>query len=108
MNSFTTPSGGAFVTKTSGRANGKVPLATLAVTGAVLVAIGLYTSGRPSIYAVSSFWTSSPTWFAIRVGVLQLGLVAIFVVEQIVSRESSRSAGRLFTAVARAQTVPMR
>src|SRR4029453_8328937 len=40
----------------------------LGAFGAVLIAFGFYMSGRPSIYRVSSFWTSSPTWFAIRVG----------------------------------------
>ena len=52
--------------------------AALAITGAALVAIGFYTAGRPSIYASSSFWTSSPTWFAIRVGILMVALPAIY------------------------------
>ena len=72
----------------------------LALTGAALVAGGFYASTLPTIYARSSFWTSSPTWFAIRVGVLQLGLSAIFLVDQAVSRESRRSAGSLVTALA--------
>jgi uncharacterized membrane protein len=51
----------------------------LAIAGAALVAVGFYTAGRPSIYASSSFWTSSPTWFAIRLGILMLALPAIYV-----------------------------
>ena len=50
----------------------------LGVFGAVLIAFGFYMSGRPSIYRVSSFWTSSPTWFAIRVGILMVALSAVF------------------------------
>ena len=52
--------------------------ATLGVIGTSLVAFGFYTAGRPSIYASSSFWTSSPTWFAIRLGILMIALPAIY------------------------------
>lgn len=49
--------------------------AILAVTGAALVALGFYTASRPSIYhPASSFWSSSPTWFAIRLGILMVAL----------------------------------
>src|SRR4029079_16986945 len=44
---------------------------------------GFYAAGRPSIYAASSFWTSSPTWFAIRVGILMLALTVIYGCEQV-------------------------
>ena len=64
----------------------------LALTGAALVAFGFYASALPTIYARSSFWTSSPTWFAIRLGILQLALSAFFLVEQVMSRESWRRA----------------
>jgi uncharacterized membrane protein len=49
----------------------------LGATGIALVAVGFYTAARPSIYASSSFWTSSPTWFAIRVGILMIALALI-------------------------------
>ena len=52
----------------------------LGAFGAVLIAFGFYMSGRPSIYRVSSFWTSSPTWFAIRVGILLVAVSAVFAV----------------------------
>lgn len=42
------------------------------VAGIALVALGFYAATLPSIYAASSFWTSSPTWFAIRVGVVMV------------------------------------
>ena len=50
----------------------------LGAFGAVLIAFGFYMAGRPSIYRVSSFWTSSPTWFAIRVGILMVAVSAVF------------------------------
>jgi uncharacterized membrane protein len=52
--------------------------AGLAAAGVALIAVGFYTAGRPSIYASSSFWTSSPTWFAIRAGILMVALPAFY------------------------------
>jgi uncharacterized membrane protein len=46
--------------------------AIVGLSGLVLIALGFYTATLPSIYAASSFWTSSPTWFAVRVGVVML------------------------------------
>jgi uncharacterized membrane protein len=48
-----------------------------AIAGAALVAIGFATAARPTIYASSSFWTSSPTWFAIRLGIMTIALSAL-------------------------------
>jgi uncharacterized membrane protein len=53
------------------------------VAGAALVALGLAAAARPSVYAASAFWTSSPTWFAIRVGILMIALAALYVVDGI-------------------------
>ena len=39
------------------------------MVGAALIGLGFYTATLPSLYAASSFWTSSPTYFAIRVGI---------------------------------------
>jgi uncharacterized membrane protein len=50
----------------------------LGAFGVALIAFGFYMAGRPSIYRVSSFWTSSPTWFAIRVGILMVAVSAVF------------------------------
>src|SRR5262245_19519224 len=44
----------------------------IAAGGAGLIALGFYTAALPSIYAASSFWTSSPTYFFIRAGALML------------------------------------
>jgi uncharacterized membrane protein len=45
----------------------------IGIAGAVLLFIGYTTAFRPSIYSVpSAFWTSSPTWFAMRTGLMML------------------------------------
>jgi hypothetical protein len=59
--------------------------------GAALVAIGFYMASRPSIYVASSFWTSSPTWFAIRVGILMVGLGAMYGASRAVSNTTARN-----------------
>jgi uncharacterized membrane protein len=64
--------------------------AALALAGAALVALGFYTAGRPSIYRVSSFWTSSPTWFAIRLGILTVSLSVIYVLAALAERVGMR------------------
>ncbi len=58
----------------------------LAGAGALVAAAGFYTATRPSIYRQSSFWTSSPTYFAIRVGLLMLVLAALYALEQLADR----------------------
>jgi len=65
--------------------------AILCAAGVALVVLGFYTAGRPSIYASSSFWTSSPTWFAIRVGILMIALTVIYGIEQAVSHEDTKT-----------------
>jgi uncharacterized membrane protein len=57
--------------------------AGLAVAGLVLVGLGFYTASLPGIYRQSSFWTSSPTFFAIRVGVITMIFAALYAAEQI-------------------------
>ena len=63
----------------------------LGTIGAVLIAIGFAAAARPSIYTASSFWTSSPTWFAIRVGILMVALTRDL---QRRSGDSERAAGK--------------
>ena len=55
----------------------------IAVAGLALAWLGWYTSFRPSIYAQSSFWTSSPTWFAIRLGLMMAALAALYALAQV-------------------------
>jgi uncharacterized membrane protein len=54
----------------------------LTIAGVVLVAGGFLAAAQPSIYQSSSFWTSSPTWFAIRTGIVMLTLTACYVWER--------------------------
>jgi uncharacterized membrane protein len=66
----------------------------LGTIGAALIAIGLATAARPSMYAASSFWTSSPTWFAIRVGILMIALTAISFAEGRIASAPLAALGR--------------
>jgi uncharacterized membrane protein len=67
--------------------------AILGAIGAALIAIGFYTAARPSIYASASFWTSSPTWFAIRLGILMIALTAIYACETVFVLVRGRATG---------------
>jgi uncharacterized membrane protein len=52
--------------------------------GAALVAGGFYAASRESIYAVQvSFWTSSPTWFAIRTGIMLVALALLSAIPEL-------------------------
>jgi len=66
--------------------------AILCVAGAALVAFGFYAAGRPSIYRTASFWTSSPTWFAIRVGILMVVLALLYACEAVLAALRARQA----------------
>ncbi len=70
--------------------------AWVAAAGLALTCIGFYAATRPAIYAQVSFWTSSPTYFAIRVGVIMAAFAALYGVEQLANR-----AGVAFTALER-------
>jgi uncharacterized membrane protein YbhN (UPF0104 family) len=43
-------------------------------------------SSRPSIYRQSEFWTSSPTWFAIRAGILMAAVAALHAIAEFAAR----------------------
>jgi len=64
------------------RAERRVQFA-FAASGLVLVALGVYMSRRPGIYQQSEFWTSSPTWFAIRVGILMAAVAILHAIAEI-------------------------
>jgi uncharacterized membrane protein len=49
-----------------------------ALAGLGLFGLGFYTASLPSIYRQSSFWTSSPTYFVIRVGVLMVAFSGMY------------------------------
>jgi uncharacterized membrane protein len=52
--------------------------AALALAGASLVAGAYAGSHLPSVYSGSSFWTSSPSYFGIRTGILVLAVAAAY------------------------------
>ena len=67
----------------------------VAAAAAALIAFGFWTASRPTIYAVSSFWTSSPTWLAIRVGIVTVAVCALYAVETAAARTSSTVAAAI-------------
>lgn len=71
--------------------------AMFAAIGAALLALGYVASGRPSMYRGSSFWTTSPTWFAMRVGILMLGLSVVYACARLAAHRGIRgeALGRL-------------
>jgi uncharacterized membrane protein len=65
----------------------------LLLAGITLVIVGFITASQPTIYHASayhsaSFWTSSPTWFAIRIGILVVSLSAIYALAALGERAS--------------------
>ncbi len=69
--------------------------AVLAVVGVLMIAGGLYAASRPSIYTVPvNFWTSSPTFFAVRVGILMVVLAALSFVPPFAALEPLAALGR--------------
>lgn len=58
-------------------------LAVLGGAGVLTLWLGFYTASQPSIYPVSNFWTTSPTYFAIRIGVMLIALTALSLVAQL-------------------------
>jgi uncharacterized membrane protein len=75
----------------------------LGLAGGALVVLGFYTAGRPSIYTASSFWTSSPTWFAIRLGILMIALTVIYACEAAIAALKPRPTPGLLDPPRRAQ-----
>jgi uncharacterized membrane protein len=63
--------------------------AALAVAGITLAAFGLIAGSRPRLFAGSSFWTTSPEFFVLRIGVLVATLGALYGLERALSDRSS-------------------
>jgi uncharacterized membrane protein len=61
---------GLFLERANERGSEARVMAGIVTAGVVLVVVGYATSLLPTIYAASSFWTSSPTFFILRTGVL--------------------------------------
>ena len=61
---------GVWIDQTSDRAHERRVLVWLGVLGIVIALAGYGTSFLPPIYADTSFWTTSPTFFFLRLGLL--------------------------------------
>jgi len=72
---------GALLAAARGQAEQRRLHAWIAAAGAFLVALGFATAARPALFAGATFWTSSPTFFAIRAGILMLLLAGLFVLD---------------------------
>jgi uncharacterized membrane protein len=72
-------------------------LMRLALVGLGIAVASYVLSYRPSIYVVSSFWTTSPTYFALRTGAMMALLAGLFSLEASVpgARGSLASLARL-------------
>jgi uncharacterized membrane protein len=86
--------GALIATARDDRSERRVQVATAAV-GTLLIVLGFYAATLPTIYRSSSFWTSSPTYFAIRVGVMMLGLAAIYAISAAAQRDRRDTLGPL-------------
>jgi uncharacterized membrane protein len=76
---FAGAAAGALIADADARAEARLH-AGLGAAAIVLIGGAYLASMRPTIYTVPvSFWTSSPTWFALRTGVLMLTLAALWV-----------------------------
>jgi len=90
---------GSLIAAAGDRRSERVLHVALACAGTALIAVGFYAAARPSIYPSADFWTTSPTWFAIRLGVLMVALVALFAFDR------GRPVGRLGRAASFAPRV---
>jgi uncharacterized membrane protein len=66
----------------------------LAVAGFALVLTGYGTSFLPPLYAQTSFWTSSPTFFFLRLGVLLLMASAAYALSHVWNAQALQQFGR--------------
>ena len=105
---FAGAAAGAVLSTARGSAIERRALRLVGATGAVLMAAGFAAATRPSIYTVpSSFWTSSPTWFAIRVGILMLALTALSEVPPASEMAGARGRHRVVGALVRWWQTPL-
>ena len=73
---------GTLLTAVSGTRVERRLLTGIGIAGVITIAGGFFAASLPSIYRDSSFWTTSPTYFAIRAGVLMATLAVMYGVEQ--------------------------
>jgi uncharacterized membrane protein len=71
---------GTLLATTISRSGERRLLGGFGLSGAALIGIGFFTASLPSIYQTSSFWTSSPTYFAIRIGVMLVAVAILYLI----------------------------
>jgi uncharacterized membrane protein len=59
------------------RAEGRT-LGWFALVGSAVAGLSYYASTLPSIYETASFWTTSPTYFGVRVGLVMMWVAGLF------------------------------
>jgi uncharacterized membrane protein len=72
---------GMLIVSARDRANQQRLFTAIGLVGVALVGVGFWAASRPSIYADASFWTTSPTYFAIRTGAMMTTLSLLYVVD---------------------------
>lgn len=83
---FAGASAGVLVERSVASRRESLILAGIGIAGVAVLALGALTSTRPTIYTQSSYWTTSPTYFAVRTGIMMLALWALFALERALVR----------------------
>jgi uncharacterized membrane protein len=88
---------GVLIAKARDRAKEWRLFAMVGIVGVALVGLGFLAASWPSIYLDSSFWTTSPTYFAIRAGAMMAAIALIYAFDRGASHDSLavRLVGRL-------------
>jgi len=60
----------------------------IGIAGGALIVFGFFAASLPSIYRDASFWTTSPTYFAIRAGVMMLTLAVLYAIDRMTASDS--------------------
>jgi uncharacterized membrane protein len=76
---------GVLIADARAAARERVVQGGFAIVGMALVALGFITASRPALFPHSAFWTTSPTFFAIRVGLLMTALAVFYALERVLS-----------------------
>ena len=77
---------GVLTAAASSRRTERLVHSALGAIGVVLCFVGFYTATLPTIYRQSSYWTSSPTFFALRSGVLLLVGALLYALARLAAR----------------------
>lgn len=76
---------GALIAAAGDEASERTTTFGLAAAGALLIAVGFFGAAQPRVFPGATFWTTSPTWAAIRVGVMVVMLAGLALLERTVT-----------------------